>query len=327
MALIGNYLRINKSCGRFFSGATESQTRSNFNSSGSSRGLFVGWANVPRYAGIPNGYEPPGSWIIPYEGGSLASCNNVTGSGSLTISSLSQGKNCSATLTGIGAISNASLSMLIQMAATLLGSCSVTANLKAVTNMTATLAGTSSITASLGVIAFCVSTINGSGSVSGTFTGIANMEADITPFTELSPQNLASAVWEALAADFNNSGTMGEKMNSAASAGDPWSTALPGAYGAGTAGELLGSKVLTEDDLNKIADIILRRATSSVEASSDGETLSMRSLYGMIAQGVHKTPISGSTLTVTKSDETTTLGTRTIVTDATSQPIVSFDTD
>lgn len=113
----------------------------------------------------------------------------------------------------------------------------------------------------------------------------------------------------------------------AGTAGDPWSTPLPGAYGAGTAGELLGSKVLTEDDLNKIADIILRRATSSVEASSDGEALSMRSLYGMIAQGVHKTSISGTTLTVTKSDESTTLGTRTITTNASALPITGLDSD
>jgi hypothetical protein len=90
---------------------------------------------------------------------------------------------------------------------------------------------------------------------------------------------------------------------------------------------LTAEQVLTDSDLNKIADIVLRRATSSVEASSDGDPINLKSLYGMIAQGTHKTSITGSTLTVTKSDETTTLGTRTIGVNPNAKPIVSFDTD
>lgn len=38
-------------------------------------------------------------------------------------------------------------------------------------------------------------------------------------------------------------GTAGNKLNSAASAGDPWSTSLPGSYGAGTAGNILGNRL------------------------------------------------------------------------------------
>lgn len=38
-------------------------------------------------------------------------------------------------------------------------------------------------------------------------------------------------------------GSLGDKVNSAASAGDPWSTALPGAYAAGTAGSMIGNNV------------------------------------------------------------------------------------
>jgi hypothetical protein len=51
--------------------------------------------------------------------------------------------------------------------------------------------------------------------------------------------NLASSVWDETAASHNTAGSTGEKLNAAASAGDPWSTTLPGAYGAGTAGLLL----------------------------------------------------------------------------------------
>lgn len=90
---------------------------------------------------------------------------------------------------------------------------------------------------------------------------------------------------------------------------------------------LTSANVLTDADLEKIADIILRRSTANIEASSDGDAISLRSLYGMIAQGVHKTSISGSTLTVTQSDDSTTLGTRTITTDANAEPITGLDTD
>jgi hypothetical protein len=38
-------------------------------------------------------------------------------------------------------------------------------------------------------------------------------------------------------------GSLGAKVNSAASAGDPWATNLPGAYGAGTAGNIVGSQL------------------------------------------------------------------------------------
>jgi hypothetical protein len=39
------------------------------------------------------------------------------------------------------------------------------------------------------------------------------------------------------------SGTTGAALNGAGSAGDPWTTALPGAYGAGTAGYILGTNL------------------------------------------------------------------------------------
>jgi hypothetical protein len=78
---------------------------------------------------------------------------------------------------------------------------------------------------------------------------------------------------------------------------------------------------------NEIADTVLRRSTSNIETSSTGDTLSLRSLYGLVAQGVHNTQVSGSTLTVTKSNDITVLGTRTITTDSEAQPIVGLNSD
>lgn len=55
--------------------------------------------------------------------------------------------------------------------------------------------------------------------------------------------DVQNSVWEASAASHNSSGTLGAKLNSAGSAGDPWGTALPGAYGVGTAGNILGNNL------------------------------------------------------------------------------------
>jgi hypothetical protein len=52
---------------------------------------------------------------------------------------------------------------------------------------------------------------------------------------------VADAVWDEAIADHLGAGSTGLALNSAGAAGDPWSTAIPGAYGAGTAGHRLGN--------------------------------------------------------------------------------------
>src|SRR5258706_8648513 len=47
---------------------------------------------------------------------------------------------------------------------------------------------------------------------------------------------LYPAVWDEVMASHLTSGTTGNKLNAAASAGDPWGTLIPASYGAGTAG-------------------------------------------------------------------------------------------
>ncbi|MCC7202437.1 MAG: hypothetical protein IT393_07250 [Nitrospirae bacterium] len=54
---------------------------------------------------------------------------------------------------------------------------------------------------------------------------------------------IADAVWDEAISGHLTGGSTGEKLNSAASAGDPWSTALPGSYGAGTAGKIVGDNL------------------------------------------------------------------------------------
>lgn len=74
-----------------------------------------------------------------------------------------------------------------------------------------------------------------------------------------------------------------------------------------------------------IADTVLRRTTANVEASSDGDTLGARSLYGAVARLAHKISISGSTMTITKSDDTTSLTTAALTTNASADPTTGID--
>lgn len=58
-----------------------------------------------------------------------------------------------------------------------------------------------------------------------------------------SPATIAAAVWDEAIAGHLDAGSTGLALNSAGAAGDPWSAVLPAAYGAGTAGAILGTTV------------------------------------------------------------------------------------
>ncbi len=64
----------------------------------------------------------------------------------------------------------------------------------ATSGVSAALAGTSSVSANISANVPVAATLAGSSSLSVNLTGIGRLEADITPFTELSPQSLATAV-------------------------------------------------------------------------------------------------------------------------------------
>lgn len=65
-----------------------------------------------------------------------------------------------------------------------------------------------------------------------------------TGFSTHSAADAADAVWEELIADHGGtSGSTAEALAAAGSAGDPWSTALPGAYSSGTAGYIIGTNL------------------------------------------------------------------------------------
>jgi len=56
-------------------------------------------------------------------------------------------------------------------------------------------------------------------------------------------EQVADAVWDESVSGHTTGGSTGAAIIAAGSAGDPWSTLIPGAYGAGTAGKIVGDNI------------------------------------------------------------------------------------
>lgn len=174
----------------------------------------------------------------------------------------------------------------------------------------------------------------------GTITTVTNLTNAATAgdFTGTMKSSITSAVPTAAAnaaatRDVNNTSpaasSLGAAVNSAASAGDPWATAIPGAYGAGTAGNIVGnnldaavSDTATPADVptaNNNADALLKRDWTSITGEAARSVLNA---LRFIRNGFST---SGTTLSVLKEDDSTVAYTRTVTTDPSAEPIVGVD--
>lgn len=107
----------------------------------------------------------------------------------------------------------------------------------------------------------------------------------------------------------------------------PWNAAWDAEVQSEVADALAATDAITAATLSataiaKIADAVLRRTAANIEASANGDTLSVESLYGVVMASF-EAALSGTTLTVRKSDGTT-LGTKTVTVDATADPITGI---
>lgn len=241
--LLQNYNVFNANPGHAVGGPTDPRI---WYKAGSVQGFYAGAAEVAGQTekdSFPSGYAPPYSYILAPVAGGMSSRFNASISFSpagAIAGGLPAAASATITLTpaatgglivsgsGSATITFAPTATIISVAAGS-GSATITLSPAAAIGAVAYMSGTSGITFSPTVISYAI------GYLSGTSTSE----------TEFSPEALARAVWEALAVDFNTAGTMGEKLNSASSAGDPWGTALPGIYADGTAGKIVGEKLLT----------------------------------------------------------------------------------
>jgi hypothetical protein len=237
--LICNYSYINKTCGHYHSGITNPVWIIRPHTMRGYFGKSQVDSNIEQIKrdSFPTATNPPYSIVMGDKGALLSSSNTINNTGSLT-ANLVQGINISSTLSGNSdLIANASL--LIQLISNITTSTTLSGTITGLVQLASALSGDTSVTSGLGLIAFMSSTLSTSSTLTADLKGKLWLEADLTPFTDLSPENLAASVWNSLAASFNNAGTMGEIMNNMGAVSDPWSVTLPGGYTADQAGAIV----------------------------------------------------------------------------------------
>ena len=232
MALIGNYTVYDKLPLKYISAASNSASvqsgnRGNFAQSGRVRSRMMQdqTTTALEYYALPNGAYPSLTWFIPQQAGQIGSSNQIYGLGSI-VASLAGARNATADLTGSGTVTNAFLSLIADLIASLTGAGDISPppNLLALLSLSGNLTGAGAITAVLNAFASVQADLAGTGTLTLVPYAVGELSADITGESVLSPQNLAAAVWQALAAQYNDPGTMGNKLNLASSGGVDYDT-------------------------------------------------------------------------------------------------------
>lgn len=131
---------------------------------------------------------------------------------------LAGGLNGEASLDGVGALTGVG-ALIVSAVATLSGIGGLTAEMRGKLEAAASLAASGDLTASMGALAGAVSAITADGALTGTARATGALAASITPFTDLSPQSLAAAVWNALVAEYDAAGSFGEAVQSGGGGG------------------------------------------------------------------------------------------------------------
>lgn len=228
---------------------------------GSLQGRFSSSA-LPKTAGVPSGYREGGSWSLPRLAGELASTVFISGVGTLD-SAAAGGKNAEAALSGVGDFTAPPpLQLIVSAIAALTGTGALSGNALATLQAAASLAGSGSFTSAIGAIASVISSITGSGSPTASLTATGTLSATLTPFTSLSPQSLAQAVWESLVADFDTAGTFGEAVGG--------SSASPAQVAAAVLGALVEGSITLAESI-RIINAILAGKVSGAGAGAGTE--------------------------------------------------------
>lgn len=201
------------------------------------RNQSVGEGITSELAGIPYGHLAPSSWVLPYQGGAMSAFTFKGATFTLGALNVAAGVNGEGNSTLTFAVGPSQLDLIVSA----IGSSSITFTVSATALVALNASGNAGVTftvdaATLGAVIDAVASALVTITTSATPRATGSLAGNVTPFTELSPQNLASAVWSALATANNDPGTMGEKLNDAGSASNPWTEVIEGGY---TASEIL----------------------------------------------------------------------------------------
>jgi len=197
-------------------------------------------------AALPLGSYFPDTFYPPIIAGEMSL--RMTATGNVTCN-LYPSKSMTIDLTGSGNL-EATAALVISMLLALSGSGNLEADIQGRVNMSIDLIGEGGLAASMEGIANMIINMLGEGTLEATISAYGNMAIDIVVTgTGLTTANVGQAVWSALAAVNNEPLTMGEKLNDAGAAANPWTEVLPGTYTGSQAGKVI-------DDIKKKANMI-----------------------------------------------------------------------
>lgn len=172
---------------------------------------------------IPSGYGVNRAISAPMKASGLNSHKYCFGSSTASLS-MQSGWNISGLAEGSTPTSQATLQLVVSMVASALGEATNNANLRAALGLAGSSAGVTTNNAVITALAWAIG--NASGEATATLVRYATgqLQGSISPFTELSPEGLAAAVWNSLVAQYGEDGTMGNALGLASSGGVDYST-------------------------------------------------------------------------------------------------------
>lgn len=183
-----------------------------------------------------------------------------------------------------------------------------------------TASDASTMASSFTAIATLVTTVD-------TVVDAIKVKTDNLPAAPAAVSDIPTAAQNAAATrDVNNAtpaaNSLGAAVNSAASAGDPWATLIPGAYGAGTAGKIMGDNLNAPvGDVPTAAENALALLKYDFDGITGEPTYSPLNAMRSTRNDWNTTTVPG-TRRVYKEDGTTTAFDQVLDTDPTAEPIV-----
>lgn len=203
MALIGNRSILNRNLSRAFAGSA-AYSLTAVNAATWKYGAFA------KEAAVPWGTLQPTAWVLPRSPGGMRVTGGATGSGSAFGYAA---RVMVGTGSGLGN-GSASASAVSSGVATGAGLGNGTAVAAAIASGVATGSALGNGVAFMGGIINIIVAGSATGSGQATMTALANIVATGggIPDATLTPAQIASAVWDAVAASYDTAGTMGEKV-------------------------------------------------------------------------------------------------------------------
>jgi hypothetical protein len=179
---------------------------------------FIG-ATFTKTASTPDGYGMKG-YVPPLKAGSMSTLTRIVDVGGT--SNVLSGGPMIGTAPVVSFTGDSGLSMVVSMSGTAVVASLTSSGITLALTIGLSGEGTWSLTGTSGLS--MIVPVEGTGSVasvSGTsdLRGILSLSGEWTPFTELSPEGLASAVWNSMLTEYQTTGSAGKALSTASSGG------------------------------------------------------------------------------------------------------------